>query len=70
MNKNEAWIKESLEQFKRGDMTAHNLIDIKEEENMTIGKFDAFVVVTQIVIDLALAALLALVIFRDRGLIK
>ena len=32
MNKNEAWIKESLEQFQRGDMTAHNLIDIKEEE--------------------------------------
>lgn len=30
---------------------------------MNIGKFDAFVVVTQIVLDLAFAALLALVIF-------
>ena len=31
---------------------------------MMIGKFDVLVVVTQIVIDIALASLLALVIFR------
>ena len=30
---------------------------------MTIGKFDAFVVAAQIIVDLAFAAILALVIF-------
>lgn len=43
MNKNEAWIKESIEQFKRGDMTAHNLIDIKgEEKQMTHNEYCAY----------------------------
>lgn len=42
MNKNEAWIKESLEQFKRGDMTAHNLIDVEEEKQMTHNEYCAY----------------------------
>lgn len=43
MNKNEAWIKESLEQFKRGDVTAHSLIDIKgEEKQMTHDEYCAY----------------------------
>ena len=43
MNKNEAWIKESLEQFKRGNMTAHNLIDIKgEEKQMSHDEYCAY----------------------------
>lgn len=42
MNKNEAWIKESLEQFKRGDMTDHNLIDVKEEKQMTHDEYCAY----------------------------
>lgn len=32
MNKNEAWIKDSLKQFKKGNVTAHELIEVKEEE--------------------------------------
>lgn len=42
MNKNDAWIKESLEQFKRGDMTAHNLIDVEEERQMTHDEYCAY----------------------------
>ena len=42
MNKNEAWIKESLEQFQRGDMTAHNLIDVEEEKQMTHDEYCAY----------------------------
>ena len=42
MNKNEAWIKESLEQFKRGDMTAHSLIDVEEERQMTHDEYCAY----------------------------
>jgi len=42
MNKNEAWIKESLEQFHRGDMTAHNLIDVEEEKQMTHDEYCAY----------------------------
>lgn len=42
MNKNEAWIKESLEQFKRGDITAHNLIDVEEEKKMTHDEYCAY----------------------------
>lgn len=42
MNKNDAWIKESLEQFKRGDMTTHNLIDVEEERQMTHDEYCAY----------------------------
>lgn len=42
MNKNEVWIKESLEQFQRGDMTAHNLIDVEEEKQMTHDEYCAY----------------------------
>lgn len=43
MSKNAAWIKESLEQFKRGDVTAHSLINIKEEEKqMTHNEYCAY----------------------------
>lgn len=42
MNKNEAWIKESLEQFKRGDVTAHGLIDVEEERQMTHNEYCAY----------------------------
>lgn len=42
MNKNEAWIKESLEQFQRGDMTAHNLIDVEEGKQMTHDEYCAY----------------------------
>lgn len=42
MNKNEAWIKESLEQFKRGDVTAHSLIDVEEERQMTHNEYCAY----------------------------
>ena len=42
MNKNEAWIKESLEQFKRGNMTDHNLIDVEEEKQMTHDEYCAY----------------------------
>lgn len=42
MNKNEAWIKESLEQFKGGDVTAHSLIDVEEERQMTHNEYCAY----------------------------
>lgn len=42
MNKNEAWIKESLDQFNRGDVTAHNLIDVEEERQMTHDEYCAY----------------------------
>ena len=42
MNKNEAWIRESLEQFKRGDMTSHNLINIEGEKQMTHDEYCAY----------------------------
>lgn len=29
---NERWIKESVEQFKEGKVTAHELIEVEEEE--------------------------------------
>jgi len=42
MNKNEAWIKESLKQFQRGDMTAHNLIGVEEEKQMKHDEYCAY----------------------------
>lgn len=34
MNKNEAWIKEALEQFKEGNVTAHELIEVEGNEEL------------------------------------
>lgn len=43
MNKNEAWIKDSLKQFKNGNVTAHELIEVKEEEErMTHNEYCAY----------------------------
>lgn len=43
MNKNEAWIKDSLNQFKKGNVTAHELIEVKEEEEqMTHNEYCAY----------------------------
>lgn len=43
MNKNEAWIKDSLKQFKKGNVTAHELIEVKEEEEqMTHSEYCAY----------------------------
>lgn len=36
MNKNEAWIKESLEQFEEGNVTAHELIEVEENEELAL----------------------------------
>ena len=43
MNKNDAWIKESLEQFKKGNVTDHELIEVEEEEKqMTHDEYCAY----------------------------
>ncbi len=42
MNKNEAWIKDSLEQFKKGNVTAHKLIEVKDEKQMTHDEYCAY----------------------------
>lgn len=40
---NEAWIKESLEQFKNGKVTAHELIEVEEEKKqMTHDEYCAY----------------------------